>query len=514
MAQFRGPTGGVFQRRANAEPSLGDKYWIVAILVLAAVLRAVNLDASLWYDEVVTLVSYMDVPTADLFSVYQNLNNHIFFTIQAQVTTGLFGDTAWALRLPAVLMGLASIWALWRLSFDVAGPWQARFAALLMAVSYHHIWFSQNARGYTGLLFFALLGTWLLVRALRRPGWGIWCGYGLCIAAAMYTHLSAVFFFAAQGIGYALVVGWQALSGGLANEREAISKRVLMPAVGCGLGIGIVAALYAPLVGQMVETFSEVATAPESKAAAESIAQWDSPLWMLSEVASSLGPELALLVPIVAAVAVIGGFGLRRGFDGVVPLTLALHIPLTVALLVAFGFRVWPRYFLIDLGLICLLIISGAFYISRWASFFVGDRPYKYASLFAVLACAGGIAASTVILPKNYLYPKQDYLGAAAYVEANKAPGAVVMTIGLGSMPFQEHFAPNWVRVDTLEEFEEADRPATEVWAVYTFPKVVEHRHADIFAAMKPRFQKAKYLHGTLNDAGIVILKAEGGAAK
>ena len=40
-----------------------------------------------------------------------------------------------------------------------------------MATSYHHIWFSQNARGYTMIGFFALASTWLLLKAgeTRRP---------------------------------------------------------------------------------------------------------------------------------------------------------------------------------------------------------------------------------------------------------------------------------------------------------------------------------------------------------
>jgi uncharacterized membrane protein len=48
---------------------------------------------------------------------------------------------------------VASIGALYLLGRAVAGPTEALFAAALMTVAYHHVWFSQNARGYSGLLF-------------------------------------------------------------------------------------------------------------------------------------------------------------------------------------------------------------------------------------------------------------------------------------------------------------------------------------------------------------------------
>jgi uncharacterized membrane protein len=47
----------------------------------------------------------------------------------------------------------------------------------VLAVSYHHIFFSQNARGYSAALFFALATSGLLIRALWDDrGWR-WCLY-------------------------------------------------------------------------------------------------------------------------------------------------------------------------------------------------------------------------------------------------------------------------------------------------------------------------------------------------
>ena len=84
-----------------------------------------------------------------------------------QIAGAIFGDGPAALRLPAVLFGVASIAALYLFARRVTTVREALVAAALMTVSYHHIWFSQNARGYSALLFWTLVSSWLFARALR-----------------------------------------------------------------------------------------------------------------------------------------------------------------------------------------------------------------------------------------------------------------------------------------------------------------------------------------------------------
>lgn len=478
--------------------------WIAAIMALALALRAYKLDASLWFDEVETLVSYVRLPTGTLVTTYENLNNHMLHSLLAQLSVGLFGESAWSLRLPAMLFGVASIWALWRLAHEIVSPWEARFAALLMAVSYHHVWFSQNARGYTGLLFFGLLATWLLVRALRRPSARVWLGFGLCLALSMYIHLTAMMFYLALGMAYLLVVCWQA-----ATRQDASWRLVSLPLVGCAFGVALTLLLYAPIIEQMITAFTEVTVGTESEAYAESIAEWKSPLWMVEEIVRSLGP-IGFMVPIVVGVLGVGVLSLFRRVP-LVPLVLLLHVPVTVALLVAFSFRVWPRYFLTDIGLVSLLLVHGAFVLGRWGSGFRFVPEQLKGEGLAIAFAVAGIAASLVLLPVNYLYPKQDYAGVEAYVEANRSADASVIALGRGADPFIVYFAPEWHKAETLEEVRTLFEPGKETWLVYTFPDVIEARHKDIFAAIGASFEKAAYFPGTLSDGGFVVLRSRGG---
>ncbi|MCA8883679.1 MAG: glycosyltransferase family 39 protein [Rhodobacteraceae bacterium] len=480
-------------------PDRRERLALAAILLLALALRVPGLNSGLWYDEISTLIKYVRLPTGTLLTTYDSLNNHMFFSLQAQAASALFGEAPWSLRLPAMLFGVASVWALWRLAREVVSPTQALLAALLMTVSYHHVWFSQNARGYTGLLFFGLIASLALLRGTRTNSWGAWVAYGLCFAAAMFTHLSAAFLFFGQGLAYLAVLVGRVLRG-----RGLSIAEVLRPLAGIGLGAVIVLLLYLPVLGQMSDTFAGVQSGPDDALRADSIAEWKSPLWTLAEMLRGLGPVLGLATPVILLVLAVAGIALWSR-AAILPLSLIAHLGGTLGLLVLLGFRVWPRYFLVDLGLICLFLIHGAFRIGAA----VGPRVGLTEHRSGVILAGFGIAASLVLLPTNYRYPKQDFPAAVAYVDAHRQDGAKVLALGLSALPFS-FYAPDWTPVETLTEFEAAFDPAQETWLVYTFPKVLKRRHADILSAPGTEFVEEHYFHGTLVDGGIVVLRHPG----
>lgn len=70
-----------------------------------------------------------------------------------------FGESGWALRLPAALFGIASVVMVYVLAARYLSRVEAWVATAVIATSYHHVWFSQNARGYTLIGFLTLLST-------------------------------------------------------------------------------------------------------------------------------------------------------------------------------------------------------------------------------------------------------------------------------------------------------------------------------------------------------------------
>ena len=138
--------------------------------------------------------------------------------------------------------------ALYILGRTVAGQREAVLAAALLAVSYHHVWFSQNARGYVILAWCTILATWLLVRLMATGQFRYAAWYALVVALGAWTHLTMVF-----------IAGGHATAIGLhLARRHATGRRPL--GTGAALGtfglsaLGTVA-LYAPALPELVDHF-------------------------------------------------------------------------------------------------------------------------------------------------------------------------------------------------------------------------------------------------------------------
>jgi hypothetical protein len=78
-----------------------------AIVAGALVLRVIGLNSGLWFDEIVTLVESARLPLTRILTDFPGVNAHPFYSVLAHVSIAALGDSAWALRLPACLFGVA-----------------------------------------------------------------------------------------------------------------------------------------------------------------------------------------------------------------------------------------------------------------------------------------------------------------------------------------------------------------------------------------------------------------------
>ena len=142
--------------------------WLAALTALAIVLRTIGLDSQFWLDEILTLHESVRGSLWQIVTVFPDNNQHTLFSVLAHLSIGIFGEHPWSVRLPAMILGAATVPMLYVLGRELAGRTEALLATFLLAVNYHHVWFSQNARGYTAIAFLAMLSRWLLLRGLRR----------------------------------------------------------------------------------------------------------------------------------------------------------------------------------------------------------------------------------------------------------------------------------------------------------------------------------------------------------
>ncbi|MEK0085310.1 glycosyltransferase family 39 protein [Benzoatithermus flavus] len=171
-----------------------------AILLLGALLRVLALGAeSLWSDEGFTWW-WAQQPLVELWGANGRLetNPPLYYTLQHLWL--VFGDSETALRSLPALFGIATIPLAYAAGRVVGGRRAGLLAALLLATSAVHVYYSQEARAYTLLTAAATLAVLGFLRFLATndppPATGGRQGlaaYALGTTAALYAHNTALF---------------------------------------------------------------------------------------------------------------------------------------------------------------------------------------------------------------------------------------------------------------------------------------------------------------------------------
>jgi mannosyltransferase len=465
---------------------------IVAILLLAAVLRLYRLGDELWFDEVVTHVRVASLDLWSIATTYESQNQHLLYSLLARGALVAFGDTPAALRAPAAVFGVLSIGAMWLLGRELLSRRQALLAAALLALSDVHVWFSQNARGYSALLAFTLLASWLLLHALRDDRRRTWIAYGVVSALGIWIHLTMLFVV----VAHALSIARRRLPG----PSAARAARLAGPLLGISVAGMLSLLAYAPILPAVLSV-----NATEGRGGG--IPEWSSSRWALAEVvervrASFAHPWLAL------AALVFGGIGAVRALRRQPLLLELLVLPVVVALLVVVGsgHHVWPRLLFFAAGFAALLVVAGASALGETLARRLGTDART--SLRAGTAlCVVLIVATALALPGAY-GAKQRFVEAAALVDSSVRPGEIVLTAGPAAFVVEHELGRAWPKVATAAELDAASRGASGVWLVHTFPIHLRARRPEIARALDERFVEVARLGGTLHGGEVVVWRS------
>ena len=460
---------------------------LLPLLAAAAVLRLVELGSDLWMDEVFTLVRTVRPPLGRLLTVFVDDNQHTLYSGMAKAAVALLGESAWALRLPAVVFGVAGIVATARLAGLVFGPREALLSAALLTFSYHHVWFSQNARAYTLLLCVASLSTELLLRALHDGRRRHWTLYALTIVAGALAHLTAVML----AVAHAAVVFAALL------RADHFLQDWRRPASAFAVAGWLTLHAYALVLPQMFAFFSQpgAGSAPRS--------QWTRPAWMIREVLDRAGLTGELgLIGLIAGLLLAGvAFVWLWRRDGTfLALTVA---PALVAIVVMLGLgrSLWPRSFFHLLGLAAVAAAAVAIALGdRLAASF---PKLRFAP--AALLCAISVAT----LPAVYRHPKQDYTGARDFVRSQLAPGDSVAALHMAGRVYHLYYAHEWRETNTLEELEAIQSTAGRTWVIYTLPSYLETSRPELAAVLRERYEPVRTFPGTLGDGDLYVLRSK-----
>lgn len=469
------------------------------LTLLALVLRLWKSNTDLWTDEVFTLLDFARKPFGEILTSFQSQNQHFLYSILARASISVWGESAWALRLPAVLFGAGCVPVLFLLCRRLLGAKAALLAAALMTVSYHHIWFSQNARGYTGLLFFTLLATELWFRALEKNTYVDWFAYSAAIVGGMWIHLTMAFVVGAQGLIFFAFLTFPKL----ANDNAKLEKRAL-----CGISASWIlsATVTLQLYALALPEFLTAGLHEESKNS-----EWTNWFWALTELYRSFNFGLAgILAAFVGTLFVVFGWLKLFEKNRRAAILMMLSPLLAGAFIFSAGHNLFPRFFFFAMGYGLIIIVCAAIEIPKFllGIFKARNSRFKIQNRLGEWGLACLILISALTVPRNYALPKQDFSGARDFVEINRRPDEKIVAVRIAGELYARYFAPDWNNVKTERDLEKIEREeAGNIWLVYTLTPEIKAFRPELWQRIAADFETVKVFHGTLNGGEIYVCR-------
>ncbi len=241
--------------------------------------------------------------------------------------------------------------------------------------------------------------------------------------------------------------------------------------------------------------------------------QYQNPLWTALEGVRTLGGGslvVAVLAPMALAV-FAACFATLLHRAPAVPMIFALHVVISLGVLMALSMRVWPRFFFIDIVLGFVILAQGGYLVSAFLAArlsllrrfgLTGGRVFAVGAALAAAASAG-------LALRNYASPKQDFAGAIELLTARGADPATVAALGLARLPYETYYQPGWRGVESVAEIESLSEEGAQ-WLIVAFPTRSALRYSEVADLIEREFVLEARLPGTLGDGAILVYRRAG----
>ena len=147
---------------------VSDHTWLLMMILLATALRLLHLGKqSLWIDEAWSFAVAV-VPLKISLENILATGNHapLYFLMLRSVS--LIGGGETILRFPSVVFAVLSIPMIYQVGRLGLGRPAGLLGAFFLALNPFHLWYSQEARMYTMVVFFVLGSIYFFLRAIRE----------------------------------------------------------------------------------------------------------------------------------------------------------------------------------------------------------------------------------------------------------------------------------------------------------------------------------------------------------
>lgn len=127
------------------------------ILLFSFIIRLLFINQPIRYDEAYTFVHFVKNPLWMTVADFRSTNNHILHSILVKISVKFFGDSLWAIRLPAFIFGILIVPMAYTIARAFFNKKTAIITMSILSASSILIEFSTNARGYTIVIFIFLV---------------------------------------------------------------------------------------------------------------------------------------------------------------------------------------------------------------------------------------------------------------------------------------------------------------------------------------------------------------------
>lgn len=164
--------------------------WIFLLFASFFLLRLYHLGYhDLWYDEIAT-VNYAQHP-------WHNWNAPLYWILM-HLWIKIFGISEFSLRFPSAIFNFFAVILTFLIGKRLFNKKIGIIASFFIGLSPFHLWYAQEARDYSMVLFWGILSTYLLIKALEVRKLKSWLFFACASVAGLYTNYFYIFLFLAQ----------------------------------------------------------------------------------------------------------------------------------------------------------------------------------------------------------------------------------------------------------------------------------------------------------------------------
>lgn len=371
--------------RASGARRCGAGLTLTAILALATALRLPTLDSAMAPDEAAALVQFARHGITSSFLEPYWSGNHPLNSLVGWIAITLFGESNWAVHLPSLIAGLATVVLTFSFTRRVLDDTRAALsAALFLAVSPYPIAYSTNFRGYALVMFFGLASAFYLFENLQRPSLVKTFGLIVTLFLMGVSQLASLVLLPVWGAVLAVF----ALAT-LARHRGRSGRLTLgwlSSALGLGVAFALICVAYSPAFRLDEAIIARLTTGQWTDGAngflcgAEQT-EWH-PFYRYTETITGYRS-----IPFVAAVAVallgiLAGLTGRRYGMGIVVAALVIPTAGTMPI----HLRLEPRYLVMLAPFFLMALGAGTIHLARWLGKRAANPQTRTATAYVVLA--------------------------------------------------------------------------------------------------------------------------------